>query len=108
MASAQVQGFHPASFFANQTSWLRETVSGKRALAAISGGVDSTVATLVAKQALGDNLVPVLIDTGLMRIDEPEKVKAKLSTPPIDLKVKLVRAGGRFLDATKGESDAET
>src|SRR5881296_1743418 len=107
MVSAQVQGFHPASFFSTQTARLRDTVSGKKALAAISGGVDSTVATLVAKQALGENLVPVLIDTGLMRLDEPEKVKARLSASPIDLKVKLVRAGGRFLDATKGESEAE-
>ncbi len=107
MVSAQVQGFHPASFFSTQTSRLRDTVSGKKALAAISGGVDSTVATLVAKQALGENLVPVLIDTGLMRLDEPEKVKARLSAPPIDLKVKLVRAGGRFLDVTKGEVEAE-
>src|SRR6266851_6900812 len=107
MVSAQVQGFHPASFFSTQTARLRDTVSGKRALAAISGGVDSTVATLVARQALGENLVPVLIDTGLMRLDEPEKVKARLSAPPIDLKVKLVRAGGRFLDATKGEGEAE-
>jgi len=107
MVSAQVQGFHPASFFSTQTARLRDTVSGKRALAAISGGVDSTVATLVARQALGENLVPVLIDTGLMRLDEPEKVKARLSAPPIDLKVKLVRAGGRFLDATKGEAEAE-
>ncbi len=69
--------------------------------------MDSTVATLVAKQALGDNLLPVLIDTGLMRLDEPDMVKAKLNAPPIDLKVKLVRAGGRFLEATKGESEAE-
>lgn len=105
--SAQVQGFHPASFFAAQTARLREAVSGKRALAAVSGGVDSTVAAMVAKQALGDNLVPVLIDTGLMRLDEPEAVKSRLSFPPIDLKLKLVRAGGKFLEATKGEVSAE-
>src|SRR5437867_12481991 len=107
MVSAQVQGFHPASFFSTQTARVKETVSGKKALAAISGGVDSTVATLIAKQALGENLVPVLIDTGLMRLDEPEKVKAKLSAPPIDTKVKLVRAGGRLLGETQGRGEAE-
>ncbi len=107
MVSAQVQGFHPASFFATQTARLREIAAGKKALAAISGGVDSTVATLLARQALGESLVPVLIDTGLMRLDEPEKVKTRLSAPPIDLRLRLIRAGGRFLDATKGEVSAE-
>src|SRR6266581_1108694 len=107
MVSAQVQGFHPASFLSSQTARLKETTAGKKALAAISGGIDSTVAALLAKQALGDNLVPVLIDTGLMRLDEPERVKAQLSLSPIDLKVRLVRAGGRFLNAVKGEGLAE-
>src|SRR5713101_4195406 len=108
MVSAQVQGFHPASFLSSQTARLRETTSGKKALAAISGGIDSTIATLLAKQALGDSLVPVLIDTGLMRLDEPERVKAKLSTPPVNLKVRLVRASGKFLDAVKGDRLAES
>ncbi len=106
--SAQVQGFHPASFFSNQTARVREIVSDHRAIAAISGGIDSTIATLLAKQALGDSLVPVLIDTGLMRLNEPEDVRAKLSAPPVSLKVKLVRAGGRFLEAVKGDELAES
>lgn len=105
--SAQVQGFHPASFLSAQTAKLREITSGKKALAAISGGVDSTVAAVLAKRALGDNLLPVLIDTGFMRLDEPEKVKAKLSSPPLEMKVKLIHAGGRFLEAVKGASLAE-
>src|SRR6266581_6571238 len=108
MVSAQVQGFHPASFLSSQTARLKETTAGKKALAAISGGIDSTIAALLAKQALGDSLVPVLIDTGLMRLDEPERVKAKLSTPPVNLKVRLVRASGKFLDAVKGDRLAES
>src|SRR5947199_3546189 len=105
--SAQVQGFHPASLLSAQTAKLREITSGKKAIAAISGGVDSTVATVLAKQALGDNLIPVLIDTGFMRLDEPEKVRAKLSSPPLGIKVRLIHAGGRFLEAVKGTFLAE-
>ncbi len=105
--SAQVQGFHPASFLSAETARLRETASGRKALAAISGGVDSTIAAVLAKQALRDNLVPVLIDTGFMRLDEPEKVKAKLSSSPLDLRVRLVRASGKFLAAMKGLATAE-
>jgi GMP synthase (glutamine-hydrolysing) len=105
--SAQVQGFHPASFLSKETARLRETVSGKKALAAISGGVDSTIAAVLARQALGENLVPVLVDTGFMRLDEPEKVRAKLSTSPLDMRVTLVRASGKFLAAMKGLGTAE-
>jgi len=105
--STQVQGFHPASFLSKQSAWLREATSGKKALAAISGGVDSTVAAIIGRQALGEQLVPVLIDTGFMRVDEPERVKTALASQPVSLKVKLVRAGGRFLDAVKGEALAE-
>ena len=105
--STQVQGFHPASFLSKQAAWLRETTSGRKALAAISGGVDSTVAAIIARQALGEQLVPVLIDTGFMRADEPEKVRTALASEPLSLRAKLIRAGGRFLDAVKGEELAE-
>jgi len=86
---------------------LHETIGNGKAIAAVSGGVDSTVAALVAKRALGDRLSPVFIDTGFLRVGEPESVKAMLGEPSLGLKVKLVKAGGRFLDATKGEGDAE-
>ena len=105
--SAQVQGFHPATFISQQTEALREAFSGKKAIAAISGGIDSTIAAFLAKQALGDNMIPVLIDTGFMRLNEAEEVRAKLSSPPLNLKVRLVRAGGKFLTAIKDEPAAE-
>ncbi len=105
--SAQVQGFHPASFLSTQAARLKDTTSGSKALAAISGGVDSTIAAVLAKQAIGDDLIPVLIDTGFMRLDEPERVKAKLSGPPLELKVRLVHSAGRFLAAVKDTSTAE-
>ncbi len=105
--SEQVQGFHPASFLSAQTAQLRRNLSGKKAIAAISGGIDSAVAAFLASQALGDNLAPVLIDTGFMRLDEPEHVKQTLSRQPLNLTVKLVRASGRFLASLKGEKTAE-
>src|SRR3989475_10535460 len=86
---------------------LQETIGDSKAIAAVSGGVDSTVAALVAKRALGDRLLPVFIDTGFLRAGEPENVKARLAEPSLGLKVKVVKAGGRFLKATKGEGMAE-
>src|SRR3989454_6228732 len=105
--SVAVQGFHPSSFLTGETARLEKTISTGKAIAAVSGGVDSTVAALVAKKALGDRLVPVFIDTGFLRTGEPEDVKSRLADPAIGLKVRLVRAGGRFLEATKGETGAE-
>ena len=102
-----VEGFRPSSYLASETARLHETIGNGKAIAAVSGGVDSTVAALVAKRVLGDRLSPVFIDTGFLRVGEPESVKARLGEPSLGLKVKLVKAGGRFLDATKGEGDAE-
>ena len=105
--SVAVQGFHPSSFLTNETARLQQTVDNAKAIAAVSGGIDSTVAALVAKKALGERLFPVFIDTGFLRAGEPEEVKSRLSEPAMDLRVKLIRAGGRFLEAVKGESGAE-
>ncbi len=105
--SVAVQGFHPSNFLTSETARLREAINGGKAIAAVSGGIDSTVAAALVKRALGDRLFPVMIDTGFLRLDEPEKVKTRLSDPSLGLKVRLVRAGGLFLEAVKGEVGAE-
>src|SRR5438309_9835302 len=105
--SVAVQGFHPSRFLSEETARLRELTQGRKVISAVSGGVDSTVATLVARQALGDNLLPIMIDTGLLRAGEPEQVKERLSRTPLSLKLRLVHASGRFLSSVKGETTAE-
>lgn len=91
----------------SETARLQEATNDKKAIAAVSGGIDSTVAAVVAKRALGDRLFPVLIDTGFLRVGEPERVRTRLSDPFLGLSVKLVRSSGRFLEAVKGLSEAE-
>src|SRR5256712_6277181 len=105
--SVAVQGFHPSSFLSEETARLRELVQDKKVISAVSGGVDSTVATLVAREALGDKLLPIMIDTGFLRSGEPERVKERLAISPTSLKVRLVRASGRFLASVKEEKTAE-
>ncbi len=102
-----LEGFHPSSYLTTETARLRETIGDSKAIAAVSGGVDSTVAALVAKRALGERLFPVFIDTGFLRVGELENVKSRLGEPSVGLKVKLVKAGGRFFEATRGEAMAE-
>jgi GMP synthase (glutamine-hydrolysing) len=105
--SVAVQGFHSSSFLSEETARLRELAQDKKVISAVSGGVDSTVATVVAREALGDKLLPIMIDTGFLRVGEPERVKERLAISPTSLKVRLVRASGRFLDSVKGEKTAE-
>src|SRR5207245_8350192 len=103
----QAAGFRPSSFLEAQTSRMRELSEGKQALSASSGGVDSIISALLARQALGERVIPVLIDTGFMREDEPEKVRDKLAKPPLELKIRIVRSAGRFLKAVADEPLAE-
>ena len=105
--SVAIQGFHPSSFLSEETARLRELAQDKKVISAVSGGVDSTVATLVAREALGDKLLPIMIDTGFLRAGEPERVKERLANSPTSLKVRLVHASGRFLASIKGKGTAE-
>src|SRR5438445_3166663 len=105
--SVAVQGFHPSSFLSEETARLRELVQDKKVISAVSGGVDSTVATLVAREALGDRLLPIMIDTGFLRAGEPERVKERLAISTTSLKVRLDHASSRFLASVKEEKTAE-
>src|SRR5947208_15389058 len=86
---------------------MQQTMRDSNAITDVCGGVDSYVAAFVAKRALGDRLLPVFIDTGFLRAAEPENVKARLEETWLGFRVKLVKAGGRFLEATRGEAMAE-
>ncbi len=84
---------------------IREAVGDSIAIAAVSGGVDSTTATLLAKKALGDRLIPIIIDHGLHPAGEPWRSVELLEK--IGLKVEVVDASDKFFEALKGVSDPE-
>jgi GMP synthase (glutamine-hydrolysing) len=99
--------FNALSFVEEQVQKLRETVGNERVLAAVSGGVDSTTAAVLARKAIGSNVVSLFMDTGFMRINEPESIIKTLSSLPIPLNVEAVDARKRFLTRMKGIPDAE-
>jgi GMP synthase (glutamine-hydrolysing) len=98
-------GFDPREFVERAVEEIRRTVGDARAVAACSGGVDSTVAAVLARRALGDRLVAVYINDGFRREGEPEWTVSMLQR--LGLNVLLVDARREFLEAVRGLRDAE-
>lgn len=85
---------------------IRSKVGDKKVLCALSGGVDSSVAAVLVHKAVGDQLVCVYVDNGLMRKGESEQV---IETFKNNMKMNLIfaRAQDRFLEKLAGVSDPE-
>lgn len=93
------------AFVAQQIDSLRRTVGDGTAINALSGGVDSSVVTALAHKALGKQLKTILVDNGLMREAEPQRVVAIFKR--LGIPVELVDARRPFLRALKGLTDPE-
>jgi GMP synthase (glutamine-hydrolysing) len=93
------------SFVETNIAAIRAKTRGKRVLSATSGGVDSTVLAKLMREAIGDDVVCLFVDNGLLRKDEAEQVRAMFADINIDLH--FVDATDRFLDALAGVVDPE-
>ncbi|MEE9154081.1 MAG: glutamine-hydrolyzing GMP synthase [candidate division NC10 bacterium] len=94
------------SFIEKSVEEIRETVGGERVLCALSGGVDSSVTARLVHEAIGDRLICVFVDNGLLRRGETESV-VQTFREDLKLKVIAVDASDRFLHALKGVTDPE-
>ena len=94
------------SFLEAEVERVRQRVGDGKVLCAISGGVDSSVAASLVARAVGDRLVGVFVDTGLLRKDEFAKVLAVLRDK-LQLNVIGVDASARFLNLLDGVTDPE-
>ena len=94
------------SIIEQQVAAVRAQVGGERVLCALSGGVDSAVAAALVHKAVGDQLVCVFVDTGLMRSGEADQVE---DTFRRQFKVDLVhvKAADRYFTALAGVTDPE-
>jgi len=84
---------------------VKVEVGKGKAIIALSGGIDSSVAAVIAAKALGDRLTAVFVDHGFMRENEPEFVKNAFQDFKINLVI--VNAKERFLKKLKGVVDPE-
>jgi len=97
----------PASFVEEAILRVRNTVAeGERVVLGLSGGVDSTVAAVLCKRALGERLTCIFVDNGLLRLDEAAQVTA-MFRERLDLELVAVDASEEFLTALTGVTDPE-
>ena len=99
--------FDASGFAENKIRDLKESIGNAKVLAAVSGGVDSTTAATLVRRAIESNVFSVFMDTGFMRMSEPESIAETLSALPLPLNVEVVDARKRFLDRMKGVPNAE-
>ncbi len=97
--------FDPEEFVEETIADLRKTIKGK-AIIACSGGVDSTAAAVLVSRAIGDQLLTVYVDTGMMRTGETAMVDKMLSR--LKVNHKIVDASDEFFDALKGVIEPES
>ncbi|WP_456420997.1 glutamine-hydrolyzing GMP synthase [Thermococcus sp.] len=93
-------------FIREKVEEIRKTVGNGKAIIALSGGVDSSTAAILAHRAIGDRLHAVFVNTGFMRKNEPEFV-VKTFCDEFGLNLHYVDASERFFNALKGVTDPE-
>ena len=94
-----------ASAFITESAEKMQNEIDDIAIIACSGGVDSTVAAVIANQAIGDKLHCVYVDTGLMRKNETEEIQEMLAAHGLNLTT--VFAEERYFEALKGVTEPE-
>ena len=97
------------SFVAKTIEELRAKIGTGKALCALSGGVDSSVAAVLLSKAIGKQLTCVFVDHGLLRKDEGDQVEAVFGPEgPYDVNFIRVNAKERFYTRLKGVTEPET
>jgi len=84
---------------------IRKKIGDKKAIIALSGGVDSSIAAVLASKAIGNNLTAVFVDTGLLRKNEGENMGRIFKN--FNLKLLRINAKDRFFERLKGVKDTE-
>ena len=95
-----------SSFVEDSIKSIKEKVGDKKALCALSGGVDSSVAAVLLSKAIGKNLTCIFVDHGLLRKNEGDEVE-KIFKEQFDINLIRVNSKDRFLSKLSGVTDPE-
>jgi len=94
----------PSDFINESIQEIKNVIGDKKAIIALSGGVDSSVASVLTSKAIGDNLIAVFVDHGLLRKGESDYVNETFKDR---LNLRTINAEEEFLDGLDGVSDPE-
>ena len=100
-----IQEWNPESFIDRSVDYLKSKLKNDKVILGLSGGVDSSVASVLLDKAIGDNLYCVFVNNGLLRKDEFDEVLKQYEG--MGLNVKGVDSSDLFINALKGVSDPE-
>jgi GMP synthase (glutamine-hydrolysing) len=90
-------------FISQSIKEIKTAAGHDKVVMALSGGVDSSVCAVLAARAIGDNLMPIYIDTGLMRKGETERIRMIFG----NIHLQIVDAEEEFFAALKGITEPE-
>lgn len=100
------QDWDMADFAEEEIEKIKKKIGDRKAICALSGGVDSSVAAVLVHRAIGQNLTCIFVDHGLLRKDEGDQVE-KIFRERFDMNLIRVNAQERFLSKLKGITDPE-
>lgn len=96
----------PASFIEDALAAIRAQVGAEKVLLGLSGGVDSAVAGALIHRAIGDQLTAIFVNTGLLRLNEPEDV-VRVFQDEQGMNLIAVDATENFLEGLQGKTEPE-
>jgi len=105
ISEIKLQDLRAGEFIDEKVKEISDAVGDGVAINALSGGVDSSVVTMLGHRALGRNLRTVFIQNGLMREGEPEMVASIFRK--LGVEIEIIDAYREFLDALAGITDPE-
>ena len=94
----------PKEFIEDSVQKIKDQIGDEKAIIALSGGVDSSVCSVLVQEAIGDNLTAVFVDHGLLREGEVEQVT---NTFKDRLNFKFIDASDEFMNQLAGVEDPE-
>ncbi|MHC4251257.1 MAG: asparagine synthase-related protein, partial [Planctomycetota bacterium] len=100
-----LEALNPQEFIDRQVKAIKEAVGDDVAINALSGGVDSSVVTMLGHKALGEKLKTYFVENGLMREGEPERIVSLFKD--LGVPVQIVDEKDKFFAALKGVIDPE-